>query len=486
MFRSLFRRPRTVNLPARTGSVEMQRVEIKRQSRFAAILSGSSWSLTRNSKVSGAVRRFALNTILFYCAFHTIKFWIYGPDPELQKKLDERRKQQEAQKQQSKPSDHWKQQHDVFAKAKGNETGEKAEQSSDKLTIPIYGWMKELDRKLYKASDPEWKAFEALQKDQGATRKLYKEFDAAITKQIKSKKSHLENLAYIKYSGHVGRDLNLQLMIPPPSYAVRCVVFEHGKVTLAWKELEHLDGTRMQRLQQPLVLTKAFFNGLRGFTTTSAAIVKARILDNMYPDRRYTYILTFQDQKAHQVLLKILRGTSMNREERLLSELPLTKLSEQEAQKAFPFLKGSFGEGASKERFRAAVQSVTQDDALQYAVAVFKRALVNGQLEVQKYSTPGAVSIVGHYDFIGDNGRYRVQVLGRYLPREDAFIGPPLIISGSIVHSFARPKTDPDRLNRPHSQAANPHARPEAAAKKQDPIPEGPEKDSAPGKEAGK
>ncbi|ETN44409.1 uncharacterized protein HMPREF1541_10589 [Cyphellophora europaea CBS 101466] len=475
MLRSLFRRPRAVRIPADGGTVGLRRVEVTQ----------------RTSSPSMVVGRFALNAVLFYCAFHTVKLWINGPDPEMQKRLDGLRKEREAAKNKPTQSDHLKPEPCQSSKVKNDKASDSSEESGETTIIPIYGWLKQLDKQAYSETDPEWKAFVTLQHDERATQKLYREFDAAITKQVQHSNTHLKNLAYIRYTGRIGRDLSLQLMLSrPPRYAMRCLVIKPSGVSLGWKELEHVDGTRMQRLRQPVVLGKAFAKGVWAFSTTTTAITRAKVMDIVYPERTWTYNFQYIHWKGHNVLAKITGQSGLTHEQEVITKLPSAQYSDELTKRRFPFLQGSLTKESPNNALRSAVQTITHEHALQHSIDMFKREWVKGQLEAQQYSTPGAVNIVGHYDWKGEKGKYRVEVSGWYLPREDAFIGPPIIKRAYVLHDFAKVKvenrlpslvTSAQQPSNPHQEPSShsPGKRPESA-----PVPS--EKEPATGKETGK
>lgn len=427
MFRALFRRPRSVNVPHEGGRLEVQKVEISRKTH------GSTVAANR-------LVRSVVQVILFYSVYRTISLLVNGPDPDLQKRINEIRKENEAAKNQPKPSEAWKKQHAIFAQTKpvgkaedGQE--EKRAAPSDVITIPIPGWIKELEKKQYKTNDPEVKAYDAFRQDAKAVGKLNKTFDEAIVKNLQSNGQHLSALQFVRFTGQVQRDVNLAMMVSrPPTYAVRCIHIRSDSISLGWKELEATQGTRAQKLLHPWITGKAFLSGVKAFSTTSVAIAHAKIQDLMAAERKVMVELKYFDVKRYRMLGSV-RILSDSHEDKVISQLPTAHLNEVQAKKRFPFLRGDLDDGSPRETFRSHVKSVTHQFALQHSVNMFREEWAKGQLASQQLTTPGAVSVVGFYDFVGERGRYRVEVFGRYLPSEEAFIGPPRILRGVVLHS---------------------------------------------------
>jgi hypothetical protein len=464
MFRTLFRRPPAVKVAAQNGMVEMQRVEIRRQP----------------SKASSAVRRFVLNTILFYCAFHTIKFWMYGPDPEVQKRYEELRKQRAAQKSQEKQAS------SVTGSSKGHHSSGEAAQEAERIVIPIYGWIKQLEPKKPSSNDPDLKAFVALRDDERAVAKLHDDIFQAVRKQIKNSKAHSRNINTIQFDGRYRNDLHFGQMLQPPPYAMRCIILEPGKTALGWKELSPSEGARMQRLQHPLLLAQAFFNGLWAFTTTTVAISQAKLLDTMVGQEKWSYRIFYQTQKGRTRYIGYVNPTT--REQAIVSKLPSYNMNDEQVKKLFPFLKGSFGQGTTKDSFRSTTQSMMHDSVLQHAVHIFKHQMLSGRHQAQAMSTPGTVPIIGFFDFMGTHGIYRVEIMALYVVREHAFLGPVMITDSRFLYQSPQekqlPKPSPDQQER-RSAASDPVKAPQAS-KQPEPESGEPQKGSSPSEDAGK
>ena len=429
MFRSLFRRPRKVKVPTDGGTIGFQRVEVTAKKR------GPEFT------------KFVLQTFLFYCAYRTAVLWIYGPDPEVQKRIEEIQKKQKDAKTQPKPSSHWQEQHDAFANAKALGTGEAArdkkkpsdESTEDAITIPVPGWIKMLPRTAYDPTDPEMKAFELVKQDSKATKRLYTEFDAAINQHIKNNKQHLVALKFIDFKGTIGRTLHFEpLFFRPPTFAIRCIVIKPTGYELVWREMEPESGARMQKMLHPYVLSRAFLEGSWAFTTTTAALARAKAMDILFPAKTFTFVHEKKQLRSWMITYSFQEWTSKSYEDKVIEALPYSKYTDAQAKKRFPFLKGDHEKDSNEDNFRNQVQSVTHEHALQHAVGMFKARWTNGQLKAQRASTPGAVSVMGYYDYIGAKGRYRIEVYGRYLPGDDVLIGPPQILRGHILTDMAK------------------------------------------------
>lgn len=447
MLRSLFRRPRKVNLAAENGTVGIQRVEVSRKPRSSPT-------------------RIIVNGVLFYCAYRTLVLWIYGPDPEVQKRFEEIKKAQAQKKAKAdidkiaqprksgpKPSDYSQQQHEAFANAKGFGHGEataetnKADETKPAETpivIIIPGWIKELEGKIYEDTSPEVQAFQNLAEDEKATKKLHVAFDNAILKQIKSNKAHLGALKLIEFNGSFRRDLNWEpIFVAPPTYAIKSIVVRPDGITLEWKELDETAGARMAKMRQPVVVSRAFIAGIWAFTTTTAALAQAKALDYLYPAKKYHIIVEYVKHGKYQILRNQKVARTQTNEEKVIKKLPTSRLKSKDVEKAFPFLKGDVEEDSIRSSLRSHVKSLTHEHALQHSVAMFKREWVKGQLAAQRETTRGAINVSGFYDFtggVGNHARYRVEVAGTYVPGDDVLIGPPQIIRTRVLHDMAQSK----------------------------------------------
>jgi hypothetical protein len=461
MFRSLFRRPRTVAVPAHNGTVEFQRVAVRRQP----------------SKTSAAVRRFVVNAVLFYCAFRTIEFWMYGPSPEV---LKQRR---ESSKTQSKPSDHWKEQHAAIHKQEDSGSVPKADASDRRVVIPIYGWLRESPRSLYKPTDPEWKAWMALRSDQKAQDALKASMTKAMKEQL-NRKIHQFNLQSIESTKQYTVELHIGRIVRPPTYAMRCVVIEPDGIGLGWKQLDDLEGARLQRLKQPLYAGKAVLSGVWAFATTTAAISRARLLDFVYPEFERSYQLVYGTVNGNRVLQTAQLSQRMSREQIIIRHLPTSNLSEENAAKLFPFLKGASGQSSAAAPFKSFVQFLTNEHALQHAQFTSRSELINSTMRDLKLNTPGAVPVVGEFMLLGRKGRYRIEIEAVYLPRDGICIGKPTVTRAAVLYDFDKPKEGQKTVARSAISAAP--SSEETTSKQPSPESEAPEKDTPPNGDAGK
>ncbi|KPI45305.1 uncharacterized protein AB675_2406 [Cyphellophora attinorum] len=445
MFRSLFRRPRKVAIPREdSGTIGFQRVKVSEKPR-------------------NSITRTIANVVVLYCAYRTVVLLVYGPSPELKKRWDEAKKdtlkdyekRQQALKDKSKPSEVLAQQrHGAFAKAKGfgkqaaekEDLAEKDGDSTILMTIP--GWIKELDPKPIKPDDPEMKAFETLKQDDKAIKKLMQIFDDGISQQVANNRRHQAAIRIIGFKAQVGRDLNFQPMFfHPPRYAMRCIVgTTTGTIKLKWTELDPEQGARLQKMLHPVVMSQAFFAGIWAFTTTSAALATAKVMDLLYPARTYKLKTEYGKIGKWLVIKNQQFGYSLGYEDKVITKLPSQRWNNEQAEKNLPFLKAR---------------------ALNHAIDMFKRKWIQGQLKSQRHTAAGAVNIVGFYDFIGDKGRYRVEVFGTYVPGDNVMIGPPQITGGKILadmSSRSKPQSrtlpsvmkSPEDMNIPHDSSLAP------------------------------
>ena len=408
MLRSLFRRPRSVRVPLKNGTVDLQRVAI-----------------TRSSKSSPVLYRLFTTIAVTYFVARTINY-VYpesahganppvGPAKNMQRSEDRAKAWQE----------HWK----------GPKTTASTEAGVIHLMLPI--WIRQRKPEPWQPDDPTWKSFQALVKDSKRVKEIVATIKKPLTKAILTKYGAiLMDLSTTEGDGsHRVASRESWRMAPPlyapASYEVPCIFVEPDKTSYGWRQLPNSVGSKMDRVFHPIVLAKAFYHGIEEFTWASYLITEARLMDQLSSLNA--------DEKSSPTSQK-----ALTEDEKALKRLTFGRISEEKKDAYLPFLRGEYGEHESRQAYRDLVKSMTYKGAIESGCAVFRAHWIQGQEKSLQSHNRDGVILRGDIAFMGERGVLIIHAAAVYSPETDSLIGQPIIkdayLSPNMEKWVERPK----------------------------------------------
>jgi hypothetical protein len=236
---------------------------------------------------------------------------------------------------------------------------------------------------------------------------------------------------------------------PSETYEVPCIfISTDWKISLGWRTLSRAASAKTERMFHPVVFSQAFFAGVQAFSTTTFHLTKARVLDQFQTIEPLRIEVSLVQRGNQKIVTSLAVARTMSKEQQIVSNLPLNRVTEQQRKLTLPFLKGDFGEQGPRQQYRNLVNSMTYQDALEHACSVFKLTWLEKQMAAVQESTNGMCSIRGFVDCKGDRGRYRVEVIAFYMPAQDVLVGQPRITNHFVI---------PDLPNWPSKKGATTH-----------------------------
>jgi hypothetical protein len=331
---------------------------------------------------------------LLYCAIQTVNFWIYGPDPAAQKRIED-------------------------ALSRGPD-------DQKLLAIPIPGWIRKIEKpKLGRDQQALVDRFHKFTDDHKALDRIFHDLDHAVVSYLTRppNSQYLHAVGFEPGRSQVHRTLRITKRKDPPRYINRCILVRPSGISFGWYDLGDEKGPAMERMLYPVALTKALFRGSLAFCTATIAICKAKYQDSQQPQTPVT-----------GGPLGGIPSMKDTREQAVVKALPSSKLSEKQALKLFPFLRGKFDEGSMQDSIQAQLQSVAPQQALEFAVWSFKSALAASLRDEIINNTPGVLDIYGDYDFVGRNARaITVTIVAPYSIKDGKFMTNPRFVGWKAV-----------------------------------------------------
>ncbi|EXJ88647.1 hypothetical protein A1O1_05578 [Capronia coronata CBS 617.96] len=400
MLQSLLRQSRTARVPLQNGQIALQRVSVIRQSK-------------------PSISRVLTSFIISYCVISTASHLF-------PKKQDVKPAQADSEQARSRV--------EGLSKVSGPQQNGLSKSLSgsdfppDEISIPLLLYIRQRRGPPYRPDDPEWKTFQRLQQD----KKLLHDIKVQVAQQTEKQARKQEQLAQffqVLRPGHMR--VNLELVVPlnrPPVYEVPYVVIKPGgEAVLVWRCLPDSFGSRLDRAFHPIILSKAFYHGLKEFWTVSYRITKARLQDRFNPTGNSNGNLGGSASKLSPLYMARPRARPATEEEKEENKLPIRRASESEMKKMLPFLRGEYGEHASRQGYRDAVRSMTYQAAIDSACAVFRLHWAMGQSKAAHTDARDPCHIIGYIEFVGDRGKLRLDVFAVYSPKAKSLIGQPAI-----------------------------------------------------------
>ncbi|OAL32282.1 hypothetical protein AYO22_00304 [Fonsecaea multimorphosa] len=294
------------------------------------------------------------------------------------------------------------------------------------LMLPI--WIRRAKPQLWEPDDPTWKSFQALHGDTKRLREITRAIQESLKQEVVKKYGRTLMDLGGKFAFHAGWRLAPPLYAPT-TYEVPCIFLEPGKISYGWRQLPNSMGGKMDRVFHPLVLGKAFFNGVREFAWASYLITKARLMDRLSS-------LGATDKDS------IVSQKTLSEEEKAHKRLKFGKFSEKDKTVWLPFLRGDYGEHDSRRAYRDLVKSMTYQGAIESGCAVFRAYWIYGQEKIMQSYARDSVLFVGEIAFVGDRGTLFVHAVAVYSPETDSLIGPPILKHAYVVPDREKWVTD--------------------------------------------
>lgn len=305
-----------------------------------------------------------------------------------------------------------------------------SESQQDEISLPLVLYVRQRRGAPYLPGDPEWKSFTQLQEDEKLLHDIKLEVARQAEKEARRRAQLTRFLQVIQPDQML---VNLELVVPlnrPPVYEVPYLVVKPGvEAALVWRRLPDSFGSKLDRMFHPIILSKAFYQGLKEFWVVSYRITKARAQDRLNPTGLSSAGTNNSSSQRNLNPLHLARPRNKPRteEEKADDKLPIRRLSEQEMKKALPFLRGEYGEQASIQGYRDAVRTMTYRGAIESACTVFRQHWALGQAKAAVTDVRDPCHIIGYVEIVGERGKLRLDVFAVYSPKAKSLVGPPMI-----------------------------------------------------------
>ncbi|EXJ78035.1 hypothetical protein A1O3_09195 [Capronia epimyces CBS 606.96] len=303
------------------------------------------------------------------------------------------------------------------------------ELGQNEISFPLLVYIRQRNGRPYRPSDPEWKTFQRLQQDKKLLHDLKVEVARQAEKEAKKRGQLAAFLGIIK-PGQMR--VNLELVVPlnrPPVYEVPYFVSKSGQASVDWRPLPESLGSKLDRAFHPIILSRAFYHGLREFWVVSYRITKARVQDRLNSTRPSSGGVQTSSSSSKINPLYLVRPPTRppTEEEKTAQQLPIRGVSENDMKKMLPFLRGEYGEHASRQAYRDAVRSMTYQHAIESACTVFRLHWSLGQAKAERTDARDPCHIIGYVEFVGERGKLRLDVFAVYSPQSKSLVGRPMI-----------------------------------------------------------
>lgn len=317
--------------------------------------------------------------------------------------------------------------------------------------IPI--WIRRTRPSRWSPDDPTWKSIQALYEDKKRLLEVTREITELTKKSIVTGKyaASLRLLGGKEFRLH-NRFQFVPPAFPPSAFEVPCVFIESGQVSYGWRRLPQSIGGKIERVFHPIVLTKAFYAGLKEFSWASYLITKARILDS---------VSSSTDSPAAGNGASNPQKGVLTEEEKANRRLTLHRLSEEDKKKWLPFLRGDYGDHSSRQAYRDAVKSMTYQGAIESGCAVFRAVWVQAQGHTMQDYTRDGCQFVGSIVVVGERGALHLDVTAIYSPETSSIIGPPVIVRAYVipdVRKWAEKEPSMDKMMLSRARQSTPKA----------------------------
>lgn len=379
MFRSLFRRNRTVRVPVEHSGHQLRQVKVTR----AAL-----------SKPSNLITTF----VVTYLAFRLYESSTRSKDGHEEWEAWKKKRGIVITSQQDPElSEHWKKAHEAHKKVNPDSDSSSSITSSsqgDRLPpgvisttiLPI--WIRPRKGQLYQPDDPEFKDYVRIQSDQKKVADLKKQVAnwAATRLNIPH---HQANLKHIGFNGTVTFTLELVPQIqPPPLYEVPAIIIFKDGIAIGWKTMRPDLGARMNSMMRPTAAYNATKASLRTFFWDTYAITKAKVTGD---NRTVAQLDAHLHAHAH-AHSKSVTGAKESDKQNTTSPTSSWPSNSQAMQ---DLVKALHNGQTARDRHTELVKNLPFSTAVKHAAAQFRHVHLHGLAHHQQNKARGSIQIRG-------------------------------------------------------------------------------------------